>query len=232
MVREKAPVSRKALIADSPLSERATVDALNELFHASEIYQDSSSAYSPVTAPRMDRHDALKELAMMHFRDFGIFTADMLSRFIGAKMSVTRRILRELEDDRFIVKGFLMKDDPTLMWMLASDADSHMETVRNDMILLNNQDNLHVYLRDYIRREAEATDSVILKGTKIIASFKGKVTASGAKVEDFTGSPEAKRFLKNTAASMGVSIEDNRRADEDKDWDVSEFYLKANPGVL
>ena len=100
------------------------------------------------------------------------------------------------------------------------------------MFLLNTQDNLHVYLRDMIKREAGATENVIFKGTKIIGSFKGKLTISGAKVEDFKGSPEAKRYIKDLSISLGVKIEDTQRIQEDKDWDVSEFYIKTNPGAI
>ena len=232
IIRDRQPVSRKEIVANSPLTEKATVEALNYLFHQSEIYQDASSKYNAVNLVRRDRYESMKEIVRMHFKDFGLFTADMLSYFLSTRMSVIRRILGELEDEGFIVKGFFMKDDPTLAWMLKSDVDTPIHTLRNEMFLLNTQDNLHVYLREMIKREAGATENVIFKGTKIIGSFKGKMTISGAKVEDFKGSPEAKRFLKDTSISLGVKMEDTQRIQEDKDWDVSEFYIKTNPGAI
>ena len=70
----------------------------------------------------------------------------------------------------------------------------------------------------------------IWKGTRIVGSFKGKVCASGAKVEEFQGSDRAARILKEAAQSVGVSLETQRQRDDD-DWDVSEFYLKVNTGA-
>ena len=231
IIRERQPASRKEIIANSPLSEKATVEALNGLVHQTEIYQDSTSRYNTVKGKRMDRYESLKEIVRIHFRDFGMFTADTLAQFISVRMSVIRRILQELEDEDFLVKGFFMKDDPTVVWMLKSDIDAPIRMLRNEMFLLNTQDNLHVYLRDLIKKEVGATENVIFKGSKIIGSFKGKLTISGAKFEEFKGSPEAKRYLKDLTISLGVRLDDNQRAQEDRDWDVSEFFIKTNPGA-
>ena len=232
IVRDNQPVSRNEVIARSPMNEDDTVEALNYLFHQTEIYQDSSAKYLTVPGQRMDRYEALKEIVKMHFKDFGMFTADTLAQFINVRMSIVRKILAELEDEGLLVKGFLYRDDPTVVWMLKSDIDEPIHSLRNEMFLLNTQDNLHVYLRDVIKREAGATENVVFKGTRIIASFKGKMTISGAKVEDFKGSPEAKRYLKDLSLSLGVKMEDAQRKEEDKDWDISEFFIRSNPGAI
>ena len=72
-----------------------------------------------------------------------------------------------------------------------------------------------------------ATASVVFRGTTVIGWFSGKVTASGAKVEDFQGDSSAYRFVKLMASSLGVSID--TRDTEIDDWDISEFYAKTNP---
>lgn len=226
------PISRRDIVSNSPLTERATVDAMNSLFHISAVYTDSTSFYNVVGGEVGESYESLKKVVAMLFGEFGTFTADVLSRFISSKMSVVRRILAELEDEGMLVKGFFFKDDPTVVWMLKKDIDVPVGTLRNEMFILNTQDNLHVYLRDMIKRDVGGSDNVIFKGTKIIGSFKGKLTISGAKIEDFKGSPEAKRFLRETANSLGVKLEKDRRVQEDSDWDVSEFYTKTNPGAV
>lgn len=233
LITDRQPVSRKDIIRNSPLSEERTVSALNELFHNTLIYMDAASAYNIVRAEKVSRMDALREIVKMHFRDFGIFSAEMLASFLSLRMGVARRLLAEMEADGTLVKGFLMENDQTLMWMLKEDLDKPIALVRNETFLLNNQDNLHVYLREFIKRETgSATDNVIFKGTKIIGSFKGKLTISGAKIEDFNGSPEAKRYLKEVSVSLGVKIDKDQRVEEDRDWDVSEFYIRTNPGAV
>lgn len=189
--------------------------------------------YNAISSRKMDKHEAIRDVMLMHFRDFGIFKAEKLTYFVNVRMAIIRQILADLEKEGVLVKGFFLKDDPTLYWMLKEDVDKQIQPLRNEMLLLNVQDNLHVYLRDYIRKETESATSVaIFKGTKIVGSFKGKLTISGAKVEDFKGSPEAKRYLKEVSVSLGVKIDANQRVQEDKDWDISEFYIRTNPGAI
>jgi ATP-dependent Lhr-like helicase len=232
LITDRQPVSRKEIVSNSPLSEGATIEALNSLSHDSVVCQDHSSAYRVVPPSGMSKHDAMLEVVRMHFRDFGLFTAETLSAFMYVRMGVVRQMLAELEDDGTIVKGFFIKDDPTVVWMLKDDIDAPIRPLRDEMLLLNSQDNLHVYFRDMIKREVGSTDNVVFKGTKIIGSFKGKLTIAGAKIEDFQGSPEAKRYIKEIAVSLGVKIDSDQRKEEDRDWDVSEFYIKMNPGAI
>jgi ATP-dependent Lhr-like helicase len=167
----------------------------------------------------------------MHFKCFGIFSAEQLYRFLMAfRMGELRATLAELEEDGFLVKGFLRKDDPTVLWMLKEDIDNNIETT-DEMFLLNTQDNLHVYLRDIIRQECGSSENAVFKGTKIVGSFKGKLTVTGAKIEDLKGTDEALRFIKDMSMLLGVSSE-KRKKEEDKDWDVCEFYHKTHPGSI
>ena len=230
LISKKQPVTRKALAADSPYSPERTADLLSELSRNSIIYQDGESCYNIVPDSGMDPHQALLEVVRGHFRDFGMFSAEGLSQFVSGRMSVTRGVLRELEEEGFLKKGFFIRDDPTLMWMLAEDVGRKPSRFMENLVL-NSQDNLHIYLRHMIKSETGAgANSVILSGTRIVGSFKGKVCSSGAKVEDFQGSDRAARILKEAAQSVGVRLETQRQR-EDDDWDVSEFYTKVNPGA-
>jgi len=228
LIKDRQPVSRKEMIEFSPLSEAKTVESFNAMFHDSLLYMDSKSRFALLPRADVEQYDAVKEIIRMHFKDFGLFTAEQLSFFSNLRMGVVRKCLSDLEKEGLLVKGFFKKDDPTVCWMLSDDVDKEIKPVTG-MLLLNTQDNLHIYLREMIKREA-GTENVIFDGPKIIASFKGKLTAAGSKVEDFKGPPEAYRFLKETAISLGVRIIENE--DEDDDWDVSEFYLKTNPGTM
>ncbi|MCQ2053370.1 MAG: ATP-dependent helicase, partial [archaeon] len=231
IIQKHQPVLKKDIVSNSPMTEKITIQALNELFHNSVIYQDSTSAYNLVSGQKIDRYEALKKIVKMYFKDFGIFTAHNLYHlFTGVKASIIRRILQDLENEGLVVKGFLMEDDPTLAWMLTSDVDKPIRILCNEMFLLNVQDNLHVYLREYIKKEIGRTENVIFKGTKIVGSFKGKLTANNAKIEEFKGSSESERFLKKILTLLGVKIDNGRKTQEDKDWDVAEFYIKTNPG--
>ena len=225
IIKERQPISRRELILASPMSEERTVELMNALFHDSVVYMDAKSKYGIIKEVKMDQYGSMKEVVRMSFSEFGMFTAEQMSYFFGLRMAVVRRMLAEFVEEGFLVQGFFKKDDPTVCWMLREDVHRTIEPVTG-MLLLNTQDNLHVYFRDIIKREF-GTENIIFNGTKMIGAFKGKLTASGAKIEDVKGSKEVMRFIRETAAQLGVRIEE-----PDDDWDVSEFYLKTNPGTM
>ena len=224
------PINKKKIIEDSPISESATADALSSLIHRSEIYLDRSSAYHIVPDCGLEKDEATAAVIRNHFEDFGIFSAERLALFTGFRMGIIRRVLADLEDEGLLVKGYLREDSSTLYWMLAADYGKKVDKVR-DLMVLNTQDNLHVYLRDRIKDQCGATEAAVFRGSDVVASFRGKITASGAKVEEFKGPMDILRFVKMTASKYGVSLrkDSDRESDE---WDSMEFYLKSNPGVM
>jgi len=229
LIKDRQPIARKEIILNSGLSEERTLETVSELSKRSMIYQDVDSFYGVVPQGKYSRDEAVKKIVQMHFEDFGIFSAESLSQFTGLRMGVVRRVLAELEKEGFLIKGFLIRDDSTLRWMLAKDKDMVPETF-NELLFLNTQDNLHQYLRDIVKRECGASECVVFDGTKIIASFLGKISSSGSKVENFKGNEKARKFIREVARSVGVKIEETR-SEEDDEWDISEFYLKTNPGA-
>jgi len=225
----KQPMSKKSIINDSPLSLENTTQVLSELSRMSVVYQDSDSNYNIVEDRGVGQDEATLEIARMHFRDFGMFCAEDLSMFLSSRMSVTRGVLRALEKEGFVKKGFFIKDDPTLRWMLSEDVGKITRRA-GDTFVLNTQDNLSVYFRDWIKSETGATRSVIIANNKIVGSFVGKLCSSGAKVDDFQGNDRAVRLLKEASQSVGMRLDTQRQRDDD-DWDVSEFYMKVNTGA-
>ena len=230
IIEHHMPISKKKIIEDSPISESATAEALSLLIHRSVIYLDRSSAYYTVPDNGMTKDEATEAVIRRHFEDFGIFSAEKLAQFTYFRMGVVRSILAKLEDDGFLVKGFLRDGSSTLYWMLASDYGKKIDKVR-DLMVLNTQDNLHVYFRDRIKEQCGATEAAVFRGTEVVGSFKGKITASGAKVEDFKGGVDVLRFVKMTASKYGVSLRKDSERESDE-WDSMEFYLKSNPGIM
>ncbi|MCQ2069772.1 MAG: ATP-dependent helicase [archaeon] len=229
LISAKQPVFKKDVVSHSPYSLKVTTDTLSELTKASCICQSADSAYRVVPSNGMTQEEALKRVAMFHFTDLGLFSAELMSQFLGVRMALTRKVLSLLEEDGLIVKGFLIEGDSTLYWMPSADVDKRYRLFTG-MFFINTQDNLSLYLRDMIKKECGSTVSVVFSGTKIIGQFKGKITFTSAKMDDFEGSDLARKLLDDTARSYGVSMVSGRTSD-DEDWDASEFYTKTNPGI-
>jgi ATP-dependent Lhr-like helicase len=231
LIKERQPVPRKEILEHSPFASDITLDVLGRLMHASVICTDGVRSYHEVPESSIAQREAIKEILKMHFKCFGIFSAEHLYRFILCfRMGELRAALAELENENYLVKGFFRTDDPLVMWMLSEDIDKKIETA-DEMFLLNTQDNLHVYLRHFMKQDYGASENAVISGTKMIGSFKGKLTVTGAKIDDLKGTDDAVKFVKDTATALGVSS-DKRKKEEDKDWDVCEFYHKTHPGSI
>ena len=228
IISRKGSASKKEIIDASPYSQEVTSSAISELSRGTVIGQATDSRYVEVRPGGMTRDRALKEVAMRHLESFGSFTADGMASFLECRVPEARKVLAELEDDGRVRKGFFMEGDPVLRWMRTEDVGK-APLGFSETFVLNSQDILNLYLRDYIKAVAGSARSAVMHGTEIIGTFKGKVCTSGAKVEEFQGTDRARRVLKEAAQNVGVRLETEREL-EDDDWDVSEFYTKLNLG--
>lgn len=229
IITARQPIKKKDVTFHSPYSYKVTADTLSDLTRLSAIYIDGDSSYCATEPIDMSVYEATKQIARWHFTDFGIFSAESVAQFLNCRMGTARKILADLEEEGFLVKGFLLEGESTLYWMLAEDQDARIRPFTG-MFLLNTQDNLSLYLRDMIKRECGSTVSVIFSGTKIIGWFKGKVTPTAAKVDSFEGSDLAKKYLEDLSRTLGVSLRKGGDPD-DEDWEASEFYSRTNPGL-
>ena len=229
IIKDRQPVAKKVLGDVSVYSPERVFEALADLSKNAVVCTDENGLYNLVQLKDMSQIDALTEVARMHFRDFGIFSADNLAQFLDCRMSITRSILRRLETEGFVTKGYFIQDDPTLMWMLTEDVGKRPRRF-SEKFVLNTQDNLHIYLRDMLKREVGSTKSVVFSGVRVIGSFKGKVSPSGTKVEEFEGSDMAHRTIKEAAQSVGTSIETPVQR-EDDEWDICTMTTKLNLGL-
>jgi len=230
LIQARQPVAQKELINRSAYSPARTRELISALMRLSMICQDGDSYYLAVRPLPGGRGKALREVALNHFRDFGLLSAEEFAQFMELHMAEARQLLADLENEGQLAKGFFVQGDPTVRWMLKEDLDRNIRPFAG-MFLLNTQDNLCYYLRHYIKQHIGSLRSVIFSGTQIIGSFRGKIEPKGAKVDDFQGSDLAMRFLQDTAQSYGVGISKSKLDDDDEDWDACEFYSKVNPGT-
>ena len=231
LIRDHSPISKKEIMSSSPYSEPVTNEVITSLSNRTAVCQDQDSYYVEVPMPRISKEDALKEIFRYHFRDFGISSAEDLSRYMPTRMSEIRSVLADLEAEGFLKKGFFVKDNPTVMWILAEDVGKK-QRLHGNTFILNSQDNLHVFIRPLIKTESGQSGPVIIKGTEVIGSFKGRLTYASSKIDDFEGSNRAYTYLNTIARSLGVAIGKEAGAEPEEDWDAVEFYLKSNPGAL
>ncbi|NLI74583.1 MAG: ATP-dependent helicase [Euryarchaeota archaeon] len=235
MIREERPRTRQQIFDRSPLGHRATQEAMKELNDGTFICTDRNRRIHPVPDIDLTIYEARKEVIRHLFRNMGIFTAENLQRYMryGMPMKELRSILAELEEENFLVKGFLLEDDDSVHWLLAEDVGCMGAIDISDQFILGPEDNLHSYLHPMIRQMLGSSyHSLIMDGSRIIGSLRGKVKASGVNMQEMQGGEEAKAILTKHLRALGISIHDSPSEEEMTDWEIQSFYEKTHPGEV
>ncbi len=196
------------------------------------VYADAHGLLRPVPDNGMGEHQAKKELMRMAFRNFGIFSAENLSRFLGFIMPMRelRSMLAELEQDGMLVKGFLLEGDDTMHWMLADDVGSIKGIEAPDRFVLTSDDNLAVYLQyPWIRNQFGCTCNVIFEGVEMKAAYKARTRGKDIVIVEFTGDREARRTLNEHIRNLGLTLRDEE-GDRLAEWEIQEFFEKTHLG--
>jgi ATP-dependent Lhr-like helicase len=232
IIEEEAPLSKHKLFDLSPVGHRRSYDALRALLRSTIVYADGHGLLRPVPDNGMDPHEAKKELMSMAFRNFGMFSAENLSRFLGFNMPMRqlRTVLAELEDDGLLVKGFLLEGDDTMYWMLAGDVGSVRGIEPPERFVLTSDDNLAVYLQyPWIRTKFGGTCNVIFDGVEMKAAYKARTKGRDIIIVQFIGDREARRTLNDHIRTLGLTLRDDEGG-RLPEWEIQEFFEKTHLG--
>lgn len=235
MLREGRPMTRQQVFDRSPLGHRATYDAMKELTNGTFIYVDQNKRVRLVPDVEMSTWEARKEVVRHLFRNLGIFTAENLQRYMRYElpMKELRSVLAELEDEGFLVKGFLREGDDSVHWLLAEDVGRIGTVDVEEQFVLSPEDNLHSYLYPWIKEMLGSSYySLIMDGPRVLGSFRGKVKSRDMELQELRGGAEAKAILTRHLRSMGLTLRMPLSVDEVPDWEVQAFYEKTHPGEV
>ncbi len=229
ILRDRQPLSRSRLYDLSTMGHKSTQEALKGLRRATVVYADASGQLRLVPLPITDADTARMDVVRQLFDDFGVFSAEELSRFLKRQfpMRDLRYTLRELEAEGHLVKGFLMEGDDRPFWMLAQGPKPDQLRFRESFVLMP-ADNLYLYLQPEIKERFETPCSVVFRGTEMIGSLQAKLKGNDMTVRSIQGGIEANRALREFARHAGLLLREED-ADEEE-WDIIEFYEKTHPG--
>ncbi len=231
VVKDKEPVKRRQLFTLSPLGYGNTTEALQKLgdgLHVVGSTTDGKSAYMSVPDTKeMTAREARKFVLRRIIDSFGIFSAERLSQYTSHeyKMEETRKLLRQLEREGHLVKGFFREGDSTLYWVLKEDLDKLGKIAFREQFILTPRDNLSVYLREEIRKRWNSGYRMVaFDGTEMIAAFKVRFRKGEIVITDFEGETEARNILKDFSIENDIRIvEESKEMD---DWEMVMWYEK------
>jgi len=229
ILEDRKQISRDELYALSPVGHGRTHEALRELYMGSAVYFDRARNVRLVPDPGMSTREARTGLFRLLFRNYGMFAAEEIVRFIKYRipMKEVREILADLEKEGLLVKGYFVEGDETLRWMLKEDLD-RIGVDFEDRFVLTTDDNLQSYLLPLIRAKF-GNRSVIFEGRQMIGAFKGRPRGKDMYIDEFVGDREARAVLSQHLRTMGLTLR-KIGGQTIPDWEVQEFYEKTHPG--
>ncbi|MEE9224404.1 MAG: ATP-dependent helicase [Thermoplasmata archaeon] len=231
VVKDQEPVVRRKLFTLSPLGYGNTTESLHKLTEGLYVVGATSNgkvAYQSVPDhEEMTTTEARKFVLKRIIDSFGIFSAEKLSEYTGHeyKMEETRRILRHLEREGHLIKGFFVEGNDTLHWIVKEDLDRIGKIDFDGKFILTPRDNLAVYLRQHIRDKWDSGYRMVaFDGTDMIAAFKVRFRKNEIVMTDFDGDTAARNILKEFSIQNDIRIVEERR--EMDDWELVMWYDK------
>jgi ATP-dependent Lhr-like helicase len=227
IVGEERPATRVRVHQHSSHGYAVTTASLRQLTEGNHVARDAIGRYVVVPPAKMDAERARREVFRTIFRAFGIFSAENLSAYTRFEYSMAevRRLLRALEDESLLVKGFFVRGERTLYWMLKKDLDVVGTVPFRERFVLTMWDNLSIYLRRQMSERWEIGVSyLVFDGPNPVAAFKAKKRKWQLSVSEFVGDPKARAIVAAWADGNDVTVieESGRIADDE----VMEWYEK------
>ena len=233
IVKDQQPVKRDRLLDLSPLGREDTVDAMKSLYASSRLYLDGTLSYLSTRRVRMARETAWTRVIRQMFEVYGVATAEALGTLLGHEipMRELRKILRRLEDEGVLVKGYLLKGSGTLYWCTKAVFGRLGLVEFGADFVLSPEDNLTQYLRAAFRDLTPETGRhAVFRGTSMIGSFVGKVSGNKLLVSDVQGGLGCEELIGLYAKKLGLALGDHGEG-RISDWEVMDFYQRTHPGI-
>jgi len=228
MLERNLPMPRRAFFERSVLGPSRTQDALREMNRATVIAYGRNNRITLVPPSGLSVHEARLEHLRLLFRNFGVFTAENLSRFLRLEipMRELRSLLSELTDEGFLAKGFLERGGDAVHWVLKEDLDDIDKKVPDREMVLYQFDNMSHYLYDEVREKCGGMGSLVMRGPRVIGCFRSKHSGKDLTIIDLQGGKDAKSVVKDFVSELGWTVRE-KTSKEIPDWEIQEFLGKV-----
>ncbi len=213
IIKTEGAMSHRRLFDLSPLSQWDTSAAVRKLQAELHVVRNADNLYVAVGDATVSVDKAKREVIEQLFRAFGIFSAEAFSSYTRSKfgMSETRRLLKEFEENGLLVKGFFVKGERRVYWMLREDIEAIERAAFDGQFVLTPQDDLSLYLREQIMNQWRmGVCYVIFDGTRMVGAFKARRRGSTLVIVKFEGENSAKRILEKFEDENELAVGEER----------------------
>ncbi len=230
IVSNKSPIPSRTIYHRSPYSKSKTKGSVKKLYSGLYICKDYNNRYVLSINSSIDEKEAKKKVLKWTFDNFGVFTAEKLSSYLGSsfKMADLRDILSELVEDGYLVKGFFRENSDKVHWMLTEGQEKMDEIKFNKKVVITQKDRLNLYFRDWIKDKFNlGTCFVVFDGTEIAAAFNASIKNGMLKIKEFEGPNKYKRIIKKWAFENNMGIKRKEKKKRVSDYEIQKWYERT-----
>jgi len=230
IISTNPPISKDRILELSPLGPIATSEAIRKLYQKTMIVFNSNRKYRMVEDADLTPFEARKAVVKQAFDMFNFFSAEGLAHYLRHSFSMRdlRKVLRQLEEEGYLSKGYLRVNDETLYWIIKPDLRRLRRLKFQDEFVLSSQDRLATYLRDVVKiRYGDADQYLIFDGTHCCGKFRARIDRHEIEIWEFEGDVRAREILRAFSSRIGRAIhqEDKKRLSE---WEISDFFERTH----
>ncbi len=211
---------KKDISHESPLGPVNTKKALDRLYEGSFVAKDMKGAYLRVF-PRRYIKDARKKVLEMALSSYGVVSAEMLSSLLSGEYRVAeiREILRPLESEGKIVKGFLIDGDRTVYWVMPEFLKERSDC--KGIFVIPRDDPAGWYLEFFAKRLLGFVPQVyVVKNGRVTGALRGRKSGKRIFVQEIIGGAEERYMIKDYAKKWGIKLDYG--VEEVGEWEIKE----------
>ncbi len=230
VIRENEPVSKARLLALSPLHREATNAALRRLYRAVQVVRNPRGRYRTVGDSGLEMEEARKRAIKRILENYGVFSAENLGLYVrwAFNMAEIRSLLRELEEEGVLVKGFLVKGEPTVYWALKNHLLGKVKF--EESFILTTRDNLSHYLRTYLAQKWRmGACYAVFEGPRDIAGFKARLRGEEMTITEIDGDAKAREFIRSFSLRNDVRVQEDSEVPDE--WEIIQWYERMYGGT-
>ncbi|MEF8874742.1 MAG: ATP-dependent helicase [Candidatus Thermoplasmatota archaeon] len=234
IIERKSPAPKRTVYYLSPYSRTKTKEIIDSLYAGLFVVRDHNDRYVSTSdfSSDLSSWEAKKEGVRWAFENFGVFTAEKLSSYLGKdyRMNNIRMILDELVEEDHLSKGFLVEGDESVYWILSKGLDGLPDISFSGEGVITTKDRLNLYFREEIKEEFDmGSSNLVYKGPEFKAAFDATINSEGVKIREFEGSEGHRKIIERWAYehNMGVKSEDKKKKKKVSDYEIRKWYEKT-----
>ncbi len=228
LIERKEPVPKRTIYHQSPYSRIKTKEALDELYEALFITKDVDGRYISTPESDISVEKAKKEVVRWVFENFGVFTAEKLSTYLGLDYSMReiRKILSELVDEGFLAKGFLEKGNDLVHWILTEGIKELPDLDFDEKGVISVKDRLSLYFREEMKEIFDlGTSNIVYDGPRFTAAFKAGFRSNTLDIKEFEGDKKYRKVIKDWAYDHNMSVKSSDKKEKRvSDYEIRKWY--------